>query len=122
MFSPKNKMRGQRKKSEVEAAQAGKSLAVAVIKVSEYQPRRIPSAKWRELIKKVWEADPLMCPKCQKEMRIVSLIDQSSVIERILRHLGLWDREYALSVHRPATACVSGSYQPFFLWGLRWPG
>ena len=85
-----NKMRGQRKKSEVEAAQAGDSLAVAVIKVSEYQPRRIPSAKWRELIKKVWEADPLLCPKCQKEMRIVSLIDQPSVIERILRHLGLW--------------------------------
>jgi hypothetical protein len=38
-------------------------------------PRRIPSKKWRELIKKVWEADPLRCPKCSREMRIVSLID-----------------------------------------------
>ena len=38
---------------------------------------------------KVWEADPLLCPKCQKEMRIVSLIDERAVIERILRHLGL---------------------------------
>jgi plasmid rolling circle replication initiator protein Rep len=65
--------------------------AVHIIDVSEHKPRRIPSAKWRELINKVWEADPLLCPKCQKEMRIVSLIDDRAVIERILRHLGLWE-------------------------------
>jgi hypothetical protein len=35
-------------------------------------------------------ADPLRCPKCSREMRIVSLIDEEDVIERILRHLGLW--------------------------------
>jgi hypothetical protein len=34
------------------------------------------SKKWRELIKKVWEADPLRCPKRSREMRIVSLIDE----------------------------------------------
>ena len=49
--------------------------AVEVIDVSAHEPRRIPSKKWRELIKKVWEADPLRCPKCSREMRIVSLID-----------------------------------------------
>ena len=64
--------------------------AVEVIDVSAHEPRRIPSKKWRELIKKVWEADPLRCPKCSREMRIVSLIDEEDVIERILRHLGLW--------------------------------
>jgi hypothetical protein len=48
------------------------------------------SEKWRELIKKVWEADPLMCPRCAHEMRIVSLSDDRAVIEQILRHLGLW--------------------------------
>ena len=31
----------------------------------------------------------LLCPKCQKEMRIVALIDDRDVIKRILRHLGL---------------------------------
>lgn len=61
-----------------------------MIDVSEHKPRRIPSKKWRELIKKVWEADPLLCPCCKKEMRIVALIDDQAVIERILRHLGLW--------------------------------
>ena len=32
------------------------------------------------------------CPRCQKEMRIVALIDDQAVIERILRHLGLWQQ------------------------------
>ena len=51
-----------------------------------------PVGKWRELIKKVWEADPLLCPKCSREMRIVALIDDREVIERILCHLGLWEQ------------------------------
>ena len=86
-----NKMRGQRDKHAAEeAAAAGR--AVQIIDVSEHKPRRIPSAKWRELIKKVWEADPLLCPKCRKEMRIVSLINERDVIERILRHMGLWEQ------------------------------
>jgi hypothetical protein len=86
-----NKMRGQRDKRAAEEAQAAGN-AVEVIDVSEHKPRRIPSPKWRELIKKVWEADPLLCPKCSREMRIVALIDDREVIERILRHLGLWDQ------------------------------
>ena len=73
------------------AAQAAGNAA-AIIDVSEHKPRRIPSPKWRELIKKVWEADPLLCPRCQREMRIISLIDDQAVIERILRHLGLWQQ------------------------------
>ena len=58
-----------------------------IIDVSEHKPRRIPSPKWRQLIKRVWEADPLLCPNGSREMRIVALIDDRTVIERILRHL-----------------------------------
>jgi hypothetical protein len=65
-------------------------VRMALIDVSAHQPRRISSKNWRELIKKVWEANPLRCPKCSREMRIVSLIDEEDVIERILRHLELW--------------------------------
>jgi hypothetical protein len=38
-----------------------------VIDVSEHKPRRIPSKKWRELIKKVWEdavPEPAEGPIC----------------------------------------------------------
>ena len=54
------------------------------------EERRIPSKKWRELIKKVWEVDPLECPNCGGEMKVIALIDEAAVIEKILRHLGLW--------------------------------
>ena len=32
------------------------------------------------------------CSRCGRPLKIVSLIDAPSVIERILRHLKLWDR------------------------------
>jgi len=98
-----NKMRGQRlmREAERESASAhGEPTAlinVETIDVSGYTPRRRPSRKWRELIQKVWEADPLLCPNCQQEMRIIALIDEEEVIERILRHLGLWEEPVDVS-------------------------
>ena len=44
------------------------------------------------MIKKVYEADPLVCPRCFGRLEIVSLIGDNAVIEKILRHLKLWDR------------------------------
>ena len=107
-----NKMRGQRDKRAAEEAKAA-GQAVEVVDVSEHQPRRIPSAKWRELIKKVWEADPLLCPKCQKEMRIVSLIDDGDVIERILRHLGLWQQGVRVSPARAPPEIAEWVIEPW---------
>lgn len=42
------------------------------------------------MIKKVYEADPLICTQCGRAMRIIALIDQPEVIEKILTHVGLW--------------------------------
>jgi hypothetical protein len=47
---------------------------------------------WARLIKKVYEADPLVCPRCSGPLKIISLIGDGPVIEKILRHLKLWDR------------------------------
>ena len=44
--------------------------------------------RWSYFIRKVYETDPLACPKCQGEMRIISFIDQPDVIKNILQH---WD-------------------------------
>jgi hypothetical protein len=43
-------MRGQRNKRAAANAQSVVGTALAVMDVSDYLPRRIPSAKWRELI------------------------------------------------------------------------
>gem|GEM_PF-4211217 len=37
------------------------------------------------LIQKIYEVDPLICPKCLGDMDIVAFIDQGPVIEKILR-------------------------------------
>jgi hypothetical protein len=53
--------------------------------------RRLRSS-WARLIQKVYEADPRVCPRCLGRLKIVSLIGDGPVIEKILRHLKLWDR------------------------------
>jgi len=42
--------------------------------------------RWSYFIRKVYETDPLTCPKCRSEMRIISFIDQPEVIKKILQH------------------------------------
>ena len=66
---------------------------VEIIDVSDYRPKKIPSPKWRECIKKVWEVDPLSCPKCGSEMKIISFINEADVIRKILEHLNLWEEK-----------------------------
>jgi hypothetical protein len=43
--------------------------------------------RWAELLRQIYEVDPLRCPACGAEMRIVALITQRAVIDRILNHL-----------------------------------
>ena len=49
-----------------------------------------PNRNWARLIQKIYEVDPLTCPQCRGVMRIISIIEDQEVIDKILRHLGLW--------------------------------
>ena len=42
-------------------------------------------------IPKIYEVNPLVCPKCQGMMRVVAFIENPDVIKKILKHLGQWD-------------------------------
>jgi hypothetical protein len=77
-----NKMRGVR--------QRGLSPALVVRRpgVSPPPPVKLPSKRWRDLILRVWHVDPLRCPVCQNPMRVIAVIDDARVAEKILRHLG----------------------------------
>ena len=46
---------------------------------------------WARLIQKVYEVDPLLCPKCQGEMKIIAFIEQPYIIKKILKHLNTWE-------------------------------
>jgi hypothetical protein len=57
----------------------------------ENKPTLAPVSKlrrrWADLIRRVYQDDPLTCPKCGSRMRIISFITQHRVIKRILEHL-----------------------------------
>jgi hypothetical protein len=46
---------------------------------------------WARLIQKIYEVDPLTCPRCKGEMRIIAFIEKQEIIKKILKHLGLWE-------------------------------
>ena len=42
---------------------------------------------WAQLIKRVYEVDPLVCPSCGSEMKVIAFITEHDVVDAILRHL-----------------------------------
>jgi len=42
---------------------------------------------WARLLSKVYEIDPMVCPKCGCEMKVIAIILKPGEIDRILRHL-----------------------------------
>jgi hypothetical protein len=87
-----NRARGERAKAgkDQDAPSTG---AAPTEPVSEFVARA--KAAWARLIRKVYEADLLACPKCTAPMRIIALIDDPHVVRRILEHLGRWPPEPA---------------------------
>jgi len=56
----------------------------------EFSPR--PSRSWARLIKKIFEVDPLLCPRCGGTMKIKAFMTDPAEIDRISRNLGLPDQ------------------------------
>jgi hypothetical protein len=65
---------------------------------------------WAQRLKRVFQIDITICPRCQGSFKIISCIDDPEVIQKILTHLGA--NAVATPVHRappparapPATA------------------
>lgn len=53
------------------------------------RPAPVAHKTWAVLIQKVYEVDPLECPECGGEMKIISFIKDPPVIHNILDHLNL---------------------------------
>jgi len=77
-----NVSRGKRK-------EAGEDDALPCILETEGNAKAFRKS-WARLIQKIYAVDPLVCPKCQGVMRIISFIEDRQVIRDILQHLGLW--------------------------------
>lgn len=48
-----------------------------------------PNYAWADLIRRVYEDDPLECPNCGSSMRIIAFVTEPGAIYRILIHVGL---------------------------------
>jgi len=42
---------------------------------------------WARLLAKVYEVDPMVCPKCGRDMKVIAVIEDPDELRRILRHL-----------------------------------
>ena len=84
------------------ARSRGKRLAVAAQALPEGSPysplpastverpsKKTVSKSWARLIKKIYEVDPLICPRCGSTMTIKAFITNTSEVARIMANLQL---------------------------------
>ncbi len=93
-----NVSRGKRKKQDQD------DLIPSILEPE--QSSKAHRKNWARLIQKIYEVDPLTCPKCSGKMKIISFIENEEVIKKILKHLGLWE----VKARPPPRANVSPSY------------
>ena len=65
------------------------SLAVFPLPIVEAQLRPLPAKGWAEMIRKVYEVDPLLCPQCGGAMKVIAFLTDYAVVDRIINHLKL---------------------------------
>ncbi len=78
-----NVARGKRKKADED----DKIPCILESELSDQDFRR----NWPRLIQKIYEFDPLVCPKCSGEMRVIAFLEAGPIVKKILEHLDLWD-------------------------------
>ena len=69
-----NRARGQRRKAE--SRLEGNGSGEAEEPIPPPPERAALRRRWANLIRRVYEVDPLVCPRCGSEMRIVSFITE----------------------------------------------
>jgi hypothetical protein len=63
------------------------SLMPLSLGMMEEELRPIPSKGWAEMIRKVYEVDPMVCPQCGGMMKVIAFLTDNAVVNRIINHL-----------------------------------
>lgn len=72
---------------KAEQAQAPEAVAPSVEQSPSSVSDREARSTWAKLIAQVYEVDPLICPRCSAEMRVLAVITEPQEVLKILRHL-----------------------------------
>ena len=59
------------------------------LRMVEEELRRLPAKGWAEMIRKVYEVDPMVCPQCGGTMKVIAFLTHYAVVDRIINHLKL---------------------------------
>jgi hypothetical protein len=65
------------------------SLSPSALRIVEEELRRLPSKGWAAMILKVYEVDPMVCPKCGSRMKVVAFLMEYAVVDRISDNLNV---------------------------------
>jgi hypothetical protein len=57
--------------------------------------KRAVNKRWAELIYRIYEIDPLTCPRCDSSMKLLAFITEPAVIRKVLDHLDANSRQRA---------------------------
>ena len=79
-------------------------------------PARARRFSWASLFRRVWREDVLVCSRCGGEMRLVAVIEAPAVIEKILRHLGLWQRGPPRGPPRSRLVVEPSDHEPSYIY------
>jgi len=65
------------------------SLTAFLLLIVEDELRPIPSRGWAEMIRKVYEVDPMLCPQGGSRMKIIAFLTDYAAVDKIIDHLKL---------------------------------
>jgi len=65
------------------------SLGLSPLRILEEELQPVPAKGWAEMIRKVYEVDPMLCPKCGATMKVIAFLTDYAVVDRIIDHLKL---------------------------------
>jgi hypothetical protein len=83
-----NALRGQRLKSQPQTQVPGDNATHPADEPTLSPTRKAAlRRRWAELIRRVFEVDPLVCDRCGGQLRVIAFITQPRVIRKILDHL-----------------------------------
>lgn len=65
------------------------AVSPLVLRMAEEELKPVPSKGWAAMIRKVYEIDPMLCPKCGGQMKVIAFITDYQAVDRIIEHLKL---------------------------------
>jgi len=64
-----------------------KKVGATALRVMREKFRPLSSKGWAEMIRKVYEVDPLVCSRCGGRMKLIAFLTNHVVVDRIIDHL-----------------------------------